>query len=59
MTSWSEDRDAPRLLITPFEAVRLTARRITVRILKREPSQRQVVLLEALAQCIHCRTSAA
>jgi hypothetical protein len=48
MTSWSEDRGAPRFLITPFEAVRLTACRITVRILKREPSQRQLSRLKPL-----------
>jgi hypothetical protein len=48
MTSWSEDRGAPRFLITPFEAVRLTACRITARILKREPSQRQLSRLKPL-----------
>jgi len=48
MTSWSEDRGAPRLLITPFEAVRLTTCRFTARILKREPSQRQLSCLKPL-----------
>ena len=48
MTSWSEDRGAPRLLITPFEAVRLTACRITARMLKREPSQRELSCLKPL-----------
>ena len=48
MTSRSEDRGASRLLITPFEAVRLTACRITARILKREPAQRQLSRLKPL-----------
>src|SRR6266516_6420304 len=44
---------------TPFEAVRRTGCRITARILKREPLSAAVVLIEAFARCIHCRTSAA
>src|SRR6266480_3762374 len=43
MTSWSDDRGASRFLITPFEAVRLTACRVTARILKSEPLSMAVV----------------
>ena len=52
MTSRSEDPAASRLLITPFEAVRLTACRITARILnrEREPLSAAVVLIAALAR---------
>jgi hypothetical protein len=59
MTSWSEDRDALRLLITLCEAVRLTtpAGRIAahpkIRILLAT-----VVLIDAPARCMRCQTSA-